>query len=96
MLKEIGLKDFDFNIEWYEYEKLIVAYVNVRNHCKIKVLDATMDFHKGDKLIVGRSKRYTEEEISKIATLSGMRIVDFTVSKNNLVSVLVSAPRRWS
>jgi uncharacterized SAM-dependent methyltransferase len=95
VIKEFGIENYEFSLEWYEQEKLIIAKITMQENTKINIKDKVLEFNKGDVLIVGRSKRYTEDNIVNLATNSGVRIVDFSVSKNNLVSVLTATPRRW-
>jgi len=92
----INEENSEYMIEYVPDEHLILASIVPKDNIRAKILGETIELEKDVKIIVGRSKRYTEEEVSSKIKDAGFFIEHLMTDPRGLVAAVGIAPRRYT
>jgi len=97
VLRDYGMKCElqEYIAKWNEKKKQIEGFLVLKEDKTITIADRTLNFEKGEEILLFISKKYIEESIVEMLNRAGFRIDLFTTNKKKDNCIISVSPTRY-
>ncbi|MFA6252169.1 MAG: L-histidine N(alpha)-methyltransferase [Candidatus Paceibacterota bacterium] len=97
ILQNYGMKcnPEEYTIRWNEKKKQIEGFLVLSEDKKVTIAERTLNFEKGEEILLFISKKYIEESIVEMLNKAGFRIDLFTTNKKKDNCIISVSPTRY-
>jgi uncharacterized SAM-dependent methyltransferase len=85
----------EYHVQWNAKQKQIEMTLVLRENKKVVIADCSVEFEKGEEILLAISKKFAEETIVETFNKVGFRIDLFTTNKKKNMCIVAVTPTRY-
>jgi uncharacterized SAM-dependent methyltransferase len=93
---KVSKKDYKIEVSWNDPESRVEIRSNLENDISLEIGEEKFVLHKGEKLLLSRSKKFNESVITKLLSDVGFRTELLTTSEDRGYLLTMVQPTRYS